>query len=99
MLQCVSLAFHLPDKPAGLREIAPHWHFERSQNFFRFAGKALAVGHRWADVKAESYTKQDQYHLTVEESLRAPIMGNFCSQRQEGLFTGDPVVLQHIELF
>lgn len=26
-------------------------------------------------------------------------MGNFCSERQEGLFTGDPVVQEHIELF
>lgn len=46
MLQCLSLPFHLSDKPAGFHEIVPHLHFERSQNFFRFAGKALAVGHR-----------------------------------------------------
>lgn len=49
-------------------------------------------------VKAESYTKQDQYHLTVEESLRTCIMDNLYSERLEGLFTGDPVVSEHIEL-
>lgn len=55
MLQCLSLAFHVPKNPSGLHAIVPHWNFEKSWNFFRFTGKALALGHRWADVKGESY--------------------------------------------
>lgn len=68
MLQCLSLAFRLPDKPAGLSEIVPHQCFERSRNFFSSAGKGLDVGHRWTGMlKLKTIPNMTHYHLTLQK--------------------------------
>jgi len=76
MLKSLSPAFCLSDKPARLSEIVPYRYFERSWNFFRSAGKALDVGHRWADV------------LKPNAVLNRPSTSQLCGRKPENLHRG-----------